>query len=591
MFIAVKSFSVFGFANRLEYFKYIDPLDGAQFVNRETGIILNPNGQVNKSSLLNPGSIVVSGSVSGLCRFNITESNGCVILKPTVPFAAGERVTLRFTANILKNNGKPIQPFSTTFNVSRQQFQNDQLLGLVNEISSSELDQMRNNRGNNDASDYPPITVSNNNNPAPGYILLSNLVFNTSIPNTNYLLILENNAAPVFAREMVYRIFDFNRQPSGIFTYYDQNKTKYYALNSSYELIDSFYTGNGYVTDLHELRVMPNGHAMLMSYDKQIVDMRPYITGGDSAALVTGLIIQEIDVNKNVLFQWRSWDHFQITDATHENLLGHEIDYVHGNAIEIDNDGNILISSRHLDEITKINRSTGDIIWRLGGKHNNFAFVNDNIGFSHQHGIRRLPNGNLIMFDNGNYHTPPFSRAVEYTVNDVNFTATKVWEYRNSPNIYGFAMGFAQRLSNGNTLISWGSTNPTLTEVRPDGSKALQMSFSTGVFTYRAFKYDWNLTSIIPDPNTNAKTFSLSQNYPNPFNPTTDISFDIPKGSFVKLIVYDAMGREVHTLANDYFAAGSYNISFDASNLTSGVYFYKITAGDFARTRKMILLK
>src|SRR6185295_15203514 len=120
---------------------------------------------------------------------------------------------------------------------------------------------------------------------------------------------------------------------------------------------------------------------------------------GKTKATVTGNLVQELDASKNVVFQWRSFDYFQITDATHENLLTSPIDYVHANALELDNDGNILLSSRHLDEITKINRMTGAIIWRWGGKNNQFAFVNDAaLGFSHQHAIRRLPNGNVTLY-------------------------------------------------------------------------------------------------------------------------------------------------------------------------------------------------
>ena len=79
---------------------------------------------------------------------------------------------------------------------------------------------------------------------------------------------------------------------------------------------------------------------------------------------VVGLIIEEQDENKNVVFQWRSWDHFKITDATYDiDLTDSVVDYVHGNAIEVDDDGNLLISSRHMDEVTKIDRQTGEIIW------------------------------------------------------------------------------------------------------------------------------------------------------------------------------------------------------------------------------------
>ena len=85
--------------------------------------------------------------------------------------------------------------------------------------------------------------------------------------------------------------------------------------------------------------------------------------------------------------------------------------------------------------------------------------------------------------------------------------------------------------------------------------------------------------------------FSLSQNYPNPFNPVTTINYSIPKQSYVKIIVYDILGKEVVTLVNEEKLAGNYKTNFDGSNLTSGVYFYRLEAGEFSKTRKLILLK
>ena len=89
----------------------------------------------------------------------------------------------------------------------------------------------------------------------------------------------------------------------------------------------------------------------------------------------------------------------------------------------------------------------------------------------------------------------------------------------------------------------------------------------------------------------NPTNFKLEQNYPNPFNPTTNIQFSIPKQNFVTLKVYDVLGREVATLVNEEKSTGSYNVSFDASSLSSGVYIYKIQAGNFINSKKMVLLK
>lgn len=85
--------------------------------------------------------------------------------------------------------------------------------------------------------------------------------------------------------------------------------------------------------------------------------------------------------------------------------------------------------------------------------------------------------------------------------------------------------------------------------------------------------------------------FSLSQNYPNPFNPTTNIKFDIPKAEFVKLTVFDVLGKEIQTLLNEQLSSGTYNYDFDATNLPSGIYYYKLESENYIQTKKMVLIK
>ena len=118
---------------------------------------------------------------------------------------------------------------------------------------------------------------------------------------------------------------------------------------------------------------------------------------------------------------------------------------------------------------------------------------------------------------------------------------------------------------------------------------------SSGSYSYRLKQIDndgqFEYSKVV-DVSFNAPTeFSLKQNYPNPFNPTTTISYSLPEKAQVRLIVYDAIGNEVASLVNQEQAEGEHNISFDASNLSSGIYFYKLTAGSFAKTMKMILLR
>lgn len=98
-------------------------------------------------------------------------------------------------------------------------------------------------------------------------------------------------------------------------------------------------------------------------------------------------------------------------------------------------------------------------------------------------------------------------------------------------------------------------------------------------------------SSVINEETKSPNQFALEQNYPNPFNPSTKIQYTIGSNQFVQLKIYDLLGREVKTLVSEYRDAGSYNVDFDASNLTSGIYLYKLQAGDFVQTKKMLLMK
>ncbi|MDP4236782.1 MAG: aryl-sulfate sulfotransferase, partial [Bacteroidota bacterium] len=316
-----------------------------------------------------------------------------------------------------------------------------------------------------------------------------------------------------------------------------------------------------------------------------------------SAFIKDGPTPEEFDVAKNLIFEWRSRDHFSYADPTHENFAQPFLDLTHCNSLELDNDSTFLLSSRSLDEVTKIDRETGNIVWRWGGKHNEFTFVDDPLIFSHQHAVRRLLNGNIIMFDNGNFHNTamPFSRAVEYKLDEKAKTATQVWEYHHDPEVFGNAMGYVQRLKSGNSFICWGSCDSVaVTEVKPDGSTALEIRFDPGIYTYRAFKYTKNDIAGMRegvDATSPSPSLQLQQNYPNPFKGSSTINFTIGVRSPISLEVFNALGVKVKTLFNGIVDAGSYSAKFDAAQLPNGIYFYEITDGTTALTRMMILSK
>ena len=144
-------------------------------------------------------------------------------------------------------------------------------------------------------------------------------------------------------------------------------------------------------------------------------------------------------------------------------------------------------------------------------------------------------------------------------------------------------------------------TDPSQTDLDNAGTVALRQGTQSNrpVMIIDGIRITPSWGSVVEVKNLGkiASTFSLSQNYPNPFNPSTTIKFSIPEASFVTLNVYDVLGRELRNLVNENLNSGQYTVNFEASNLPSGVYFYKLNSVSnqnnkiINKTRSMILLK
>ena len=160
-------------------------------------------------------------------------------------------------------------------------------------------------------------------------------------------------------------------------------------------------------------------------------------------------------------------EHWSVADDAEPPFIA---DLDHPNSIDFDLDGGLIVSYRDLSAVVKVDRRTHKIAWQLGGIQNQFTFVNDPLGgFDGQHSARVLPNGHLLIFDNGWTHSPPTSRAVEYAIDTVSRTATMVWQYSSSPPIFNDFTGSVQRLANGNTLVAF-TRKGIVDEVSPDGA-------------------------------------------------------------------------------------------------------------------------
>ncbi len=595
-------------------FEYVSPRPSAELVSAYTTIAVRQGDSIDETSL-HDELFTVEGGESGLHPGSVilADDELTTIFEPDAPFAPSETVTVTVASGIRTEAGEALEGLTYTFTVSSKpldtvaqysKVDEPNVPSVVSEAASGhreyaladestqtmEISQAAHSY-RQDAftvpDTFPPITITvPANNTGDSYLFLANLARRTPHP---YLLIMDDNGEPVFYKKLVegLRYQDFKKQPSGLLTYYDTPSGVFRSMDSTYRFVDTYQAGNGYQINGHGLQLREDGHILLQIYDRQPLDMSQIVAGGVPTATVVGAIVQELDPSRNVIFEWRSWDHFDITDASDDiDLTAQVVDVTHINSVEWDHDGNILISNRHIDEITKINRRTADVIWRLGGKRNEFTFINEDRPFSHQHDARRLPNGNITLYDNGNTNDPQYSRAVEYQLNEVNKTATKVWEYRNQPDdFYGGARGNAQRLPNGNTVINWGraqsgSTLPVVTEVQPDGTKAFEMYFINNESSYRAFRHVWEGRPFEP-PTLVVSATEPETNLHYSWNGATHVaSYRVYGGA--STIPSELVDTQVKTSfeTSSVLSDGAQNSVLPtirrANGVTAGCYFYRV---------------
>lgn len=326
----------------------------------------------------------------------------------------------------------------------------------------------------------------------PAYLALASITssapasggyFLTSIHQANdwFVVAFDSTGVPAWYHEFAGAqrpTYETRQQPNGNFTVLTGGQGGEVATGQAVEMTPDgtvirtiVATAPSYL-DLHELLLDDQGGAVMFQYTRRHLDLST--GGGPADTIVAGhqLVRQDASGAQSIVFD--AWDHFTESDDV-EPAAG-QVDFDHPNSIAIAADGNYVVSWRDFDAITKINASTGAIMWTLAGSHSaltsDFTFVGDPLGgFSAQHSARVLSNGNLLIFDNGTLHTVQASRAVEYHLDEVAHTATLVWSYTHAPAIFVQFTGSVQRLANGNTLIGWTFGSPLLaTEVSPAGT-------------------------------------------------------------------------------------------------------------------------
>lgn len=320
-----------------------------------------------------------------------------------------------------------------------------------------------------------------------------------------YLMIVDNDGAPVWYKELSDDYaYDFKMQPNGLLSYAQLFHHHSYSgggdaihmiLDEDFAEIDSFEPGNGYVAESHDFQWLSNGHVLLFGYYMTQMDLSGLVDGGYPNAMVSGGVVQELDADHNVVFQWRTWDHYSPEEMSWTRAGGPEVSQFHLNTINMDVDGNLFIGTPLW--VKKISRQTGQIMWHLGGDENEFTFVgidpDEAEGHFGGHAFHRLENGNVLIYDNGGRKGSSSSQVHEYRLDEENKTAEHVWTYVPDPPVSGWHRGNAQRLPNGNTLIGWGGDGsdhgPVCTEVTSEGEKVFELFFDDpDVESYRAFR-------------------------------------------------------------------------------------------------------
>jgi hypothetical protein len=359
---------------------------------------------------------------------------------------------------------------------------------------------------------FPRVRTTSQAGMQPGTVLITTSTTprptDTTVFHPPFLAEIDKATGDIVKAQRMYAMASmFQPEPGGRYSYnvVDRNgrdgagfHVTHYVTDDRLRVLGRFDLGDleGGDADLHDFELLDNGNALLLAYRRRRVDLSAY--GGAAGAVVYDPLIAERTPDGETVWLWDGSDHLDLDDVPPVNVERKlraqppaVADYAHPNSLELYDDGDVLLSLRNYDCIYRIDRGTGDIVWTFGGPNcvdNEFDIAGDpHDGFSHQHDATLLEDGNILLFDNGNLHDPPRSRAVEYAIDEQARTAELVWSHDDG-RFTGY-FGSAERLDNGNTLVSWGALHdPLVTEVTPAGERVFTLSLPPGQRTYRAYQ-------------------------------------------------------------------------------------------------------
>jgi hypothetical protein len=278
----------------------------------------------------------------------------------------------------------------------------------------------------------------------------------------------------------------------------------YVIYDTSYRPIAEVRPGHGLVGDVHEFLITRSNTAVFTVYHRLPVDLSS--VGGPKDGAIWDGIVQELDVKTGrVLFEWHSYPQVGLEESyspapkAKAGAKAPPYDYFHINSIEVEPNGNFLVSARNTHALYEIDRKTKKVLWRIGGKKSSFR-MGRGTRFAWQHDARRHPDGTITLFDNG--AAPPvekFSRVLVLRVDTKAKKVSLVRSYHHPKRLLAPFEGNAQLLPNGNIVVGWGA-QPYLSELGADGSVRFDAYFGHGkppgqdADTYRAYRFVWHGT-------------------------------------------------------------------------------------------------
>ncbi|HEX6575016.1 MAG TPA: arylsulfotransferase family protein [Gemmatimonadaceae bacterium] len=294
--------------------------------------------------------------------------------------------------------------------------------------------------------DLPSYSASGSE-PGSGYVVFA---------AGNYGLVINNSGRVVW-----YRHFpsgpglNFQAQPNGRFAARPNGEPGFIEVSPTGEMTRALTCARGLSPRMHDLIALSDGSYWLLCDESRIVDLS---SQGAGSVRVTAQTVQHVDPNGALLFEWSPFSSINIDLGIlrTEDFTASGINWTHGNAIDLDTEGNVLVSYRNLNELIKIDVHTGQILWRLGGEKSDFAFDDmSSPPFARQHGARTIGTTGVLLLDN--LGEPSFSRAERYSLNLVTHRAQLVQQCGYNAGLVAQIGGSAQSLSDSHTLVSFGN--------------------------------------------------------------------------------------------------------------------------------------